>query len=58
MALIDMNCDMGEGFGVYALGDDTEMLRIVTSANIAFSRHQACADGGGCRSVIWLAISE
>ena len=35
MALIDINCDMGEGFGVYRLGDDAEMLRIVTSANIA-----------------------
>jgi 5-oxoprolinase (ATP-hydrolysing) subunit A len=39
MALIDMNCDMGEGYGVYALGDDAEMLRIVTSANIACGFH-------------------
>ena len=31
MTLIDMNCDMGEGFGVYTLGDDVEMLRTVTS---------------------------
>ncbi|WP_024509869.1 5-oxoprolinase subunit PxpA [Bradyrhizobium sp. ARR65] len=39
MALIDMNCDMGEGFGVYSLGDDAEMLKIVTSANIACGFH-------------------
>src|SRR5215468_2209231 len=39
MALIDINCDMGEGYGVYTLGDDTEMLKIVTSANIACGFH-------------------
>src|SRR5579864_3555353 len=39
MVMIDMNCDMGEGFGVYTLGDDTEMLRTVTSANIACGFH-------------------
>ena len=39
MALIDINCDMGEGFGVYSLGDDAEMLKIVTSANIACGFH-------------------
>jgi 5-oxoprolinase (ATP-hydrolysing) subunit A len=39
MAMIDINCDMGEGFGVYALGDDAEMLKIVTSANIACGFH-------------------
>jgi 5-oxoprolinase (ATP-hydrolysing) subunit A len=39
MALIDMNCDMGEGWGVYSLGDDAEMLRIATSANIACGFH-------------------
>jgi UPF0271 protein len=39
MALIDINSDMGEGYGVYTLGDDAEMLRIVTSANIACGFH-------------------
>jgi 5-oxoprolinase (ATP-hydrolysing) subunit A len=39
MAVIDINCDMGEGFGVYALGDDAGMLEIVTSANIACGFH-------------------
>jgi 5-oxoprolinase (ATP-hydrolysing) subunit A len=39
MRTIDLNCDMGEGFGVYALGDDAAMLDIVTSANIACGFH-------------------
>jgi UPF0271 protein len=37
--IVDLNCDMGEGFGVYRLGDDAEMLTIATSANIACGFH-------------------
>jgi len=33
--LIDLNCDMGESFGPWTLGEDQAMLGIVTSANIA-----------------------
>lgn len=36
---IDLNCDMGESFGVYRLGADDEMLALVTSANIACGFH-------------------
>lgn len=36
---VDLNSDMGEGFGVYALGDDAAMLEIVTSANVACGFH-------------------
>jgi UPF0271 protein len=36
---IDLNADLGEGFGVWSLGDDDAMLRIVTSANIACGFH-------------------
>ncbi|WP_342640299.1 LamB/YcsF family protein [Rhodoligotrophos ferricapiens] len=39
MATIDLNCDMGESFGVYKLGDDAAMLDVVTSANIACGFH-------------------
>jgi UPF0271 protein len=39
MKTVDLNCDMGEGFGVYTLGDDEAMLDIVTSANIACGFH-------------------
>ncbi len=37
--IVDLNCDMGEGFGVYRLGDDAEMLTVATSANIACGFH-------------------
>lgn len=37
--IIDLNSDMGEGYGVYRLGDDAAMLRTVTSANIACGFH-------------------
>jgi 5-oxoprolinase (ATP-hydrolysing) subunit A len=39
MTKIDLNSDMGEGFGVYSLGDDAAMLDVVTSANIACGFH-------------------
>ena len=35
MAGIDLNADLGEGFGVWRLADDDAMLAIVTSANVA-----------------------
>jgi UPF0271 protein len=36
---VDLNCDMGESFGVYRLGSDEEMMRHITSANIACGFH-------------------
>jgi UPF0271 protein len=36
---IDLNADMGEGFGVYPLGRDAELLAVVTSANVACGFH-------------------
>jgi UPF0271 protein len=36
---IDLNCDMGEGFGVYTLGDDEEIMPLISSANIACGFH-------------------
>lgn len=39
MADIDLNADLGEGFGVWRLGDDDAMLGIVTSANVACGFH-------------------
>ena len=36
---VDLNCDMGEGFGPWPMGDDAAMLDIVTSANIACGFH-------------------
>lgn len=36
---IDLNCDMGEGFGAYSFGLDEELMDVVTSANIACGAH-------------------
>jgi UPF0271 protein len=36
---IDLNADLGEGFGVWRLGDDDAMLELVTSANVACGFH-------------------
>jgi len=36
---IDLNCDMGEGFGPYRVAKDEELLDYVTSANIACGFH-------------------
>ena len=44
MAVIDLNSDLGEGFGAYACGDDAAMLGIVTSANVACGFHAGDPD--------------
>jgi len=36
---MDLNADLGEGFGVWRLGDDTALLDVVTSANVACGFH-------------------
>jgi len=36
---VDLNSDLGEGFGTWPLGDDAAMLEVVTSANIACGFH-------------------
>jgi UPF0271 protein len=38
-ATVDLNSDLGEGFGAWTLGDDEALLDIVTSANIACGFH-------------------
>jgi len=39
MKRIDINCDMGESFGAYTIGMDGEVLRHISSANIACGYH-------------------
>ena len=38
-AKIDFNCDMGESFGMYKMGFDEEVIKHITSANIACGFH-------------------
>lgn len=39
MLQVDINCDLGESFGAYSMGNDAEILDFVTSANIACGFH-------------------
>ena len=39
MGTVDLNADLGEGFGTWELGDDEAMLDVVTSANVACGFH-------------------
>ncbi|MDP0489032.1 MAG: 5-oxoprolinase subunit PxpA [Fusobacterium sp. JB020] len=36
---IDLNCDLGESFGVYKIGMDEEVLKYISSANVACGWH-------------------
>ncbi len=36
---IDLNCDLGESFGVWRLGEDETVLPVITSANLACGMH-------------------
>lgn len=46
---VDLNADLGEGFGVWRLGDDAGLLDVITSANVACGFH--AGDPGTMRRV-------
>ena len=50
---IDFNCDMGESFGMYKMGLDEEVIKHITSANIACGFH--AGDPNWMRSTVKLA---
>ncbi len=56
MSGIDLNADLGEGFGVWQLGDDEAMLGIVSSANVACGFH--AGDPAGLLRVCRLAAER
>lgn len=39
MRTIDLNSDLGEGYGPWSMGDDAALMQVVTSANIACGGH-------------------
>ena len=43
MPAVDLNSDLGEGFGNWKLGDDDALLDVVTSANVACGFHASDA---------------
>ncbi|WP_170427151.1 LamB/YcsF family protein [Ruegeria arenilitoris] len=44
MPSVDLNADMGESFGPWKMGDDENLLKIITSANIACGFHAGDPD--------------
>ena len=56
MATIDLNSDLGEGFGHWSLGDDDALLDIVTSANVACGYH--ASDASIMRRVCQRAVQK
>ncbi|HEY4066567.1 MAG TPA: 5-oxoprolinase subunit PxpA [Burkholderiaceae bacterium] len=53
---IDINCDMGEGFGAYRMGDDLALLEHVSSANIACGFH--AGDPGTIARTVKAAVAH
>lgn len=51
---IDLNCDMGESFGAWKMGQDEDILPYVTSANIACGFH--AGDPSTMRKTVAAAI--
>jgi len=39
MRTIDLNCDMGESFGAWKMGDDAAIMPLISSANVAAGFH-------------------
>ncbi|MBS4219754.1 LamB/YcsF family protein [Bacillus sp. FJAT-49711] len=56
MYRVDLNCDMGEGFGQYSLGHDEEIMRYISSANIACGYH--AGDPSTMNKAVKLAIEN
>ncbi|MEV7324921.1 5-oxoprolinase subunit PxpA [Streptomyces sp. NPDC093970] len=56
MTSIDLNADLGEGFGRWRLTDDERLLSVVTSANVACGFH--AGDAATMRRVCELAVAR
>jgi len=56
MKTIDLNCDMGESYGAWHMGADAEVMRYITSANIACGFHGG--DPATIRKTVRLAVDR
>lgn len=56
MHRVDLNSDLGEGFGRWTLGDDERMLGVVSSANVACGFH--AGDPASIRRTVRLAVAR
>lgn len=46
MKQVDLNCDLGESFGTYTIGQDEKVLPLISSANIAAAFMEATVGNG------------
>jgi 5-oxoprolinase (ATP-hydrolysing) subunit A len=53
---VDLNCDFGESFGIYRLGEEKEILRYVTSVNVACGFH--AGDPIVMRKTVQMALEQ
>lgn len=53
---IDLNCDMGESFGAWAIGNDKTLMEFISSANIACGFH--AGDASIMRQTASLALQK
>ncbi|OZI77375.1 LamB/YcsF family protein [Bordetella genomosp. 12] len=53
---LDLNCDMGESYGAWPMGNDAAVLPLVSSANIACGFHGG--DPGTMRKTVALALDN
>ncbi|HQR52601.1 MAG TPA: 5-oxoprolinase subunit PxpA [Burkholderiales bacterium] len=56
MRTIDLNCDMGESYGAWTMGDDRALMPLVSSANIACGFH--AGDPSTLRHTVALAVEH
>lgn len=54
--MIDLNSDMGEGYGRWSLGNDAELMEVITSANIACGWHGG--DPAVMRRTVAMAVAR
>jgi 5-oxoprolinase (ATP-hydrolysing) subunit A len=51
--MVTINCDMGEGFGLYRMGDDEALMPLISAANVACGFH--ASDFNHMRQTVRLA---
>ena len=56
MRKIDLNCDMGESYGAWKMGDDAGIMPLISSANIACGFHGG--DPTTIRKTVRLALDN
>ena len=56
MLSVDLNCDMGESFGAWTMGNDAELMNYVSSVNIACGFH--AGDASTIRNTVELAVEK